>query len=130
MRRFADDNFNFAENGRKIFKRVEKVVGKGDIALFSFSLGVFKSLILQTRKNQGLFGKGLTLYHAILDFYDPKKEAFWNIVGKEYNAGKPAFSFSIMFSTLSKSNLNLIISFILIYANAFNLDWSKMLLFG
>ena len=27
---------------------------------FSFSHSVFKGLILQTRKNQGLFGKGLT----------------------------------------------------------------------
>ena len=26
---------------------------------FSFSLSVFKRLVLQTRKNQGLFGKGL-----------------------------------------------------------------------
>ena len=26
---------------------------------FSFSLSVFKSLVQQTRKNQGLFGKGL-----------------------------------------------------------------------
>ena len=26
---------------------------------FSFSHGVFKRLVLQTRKNQGLFGKGL-----------------------------------------------------------------------
>ena len=28
---------------------------------FSFSLSVFKRLLLQTRKNQGLFGKGLTI---------------------------------------------------------------------
>ena len=27
---------------------------------FSFSHSVFKRLLLQTRKNQGLFGKGLT----------------------------------------------------------------------
>ena len=38
-------------------------MGKGEIACyeqFSFSHNVFKSLVLQTRKNQGLFGKGLT----------------------------------------------------------------------
>ena len=28
----------------------------------SFSLSVFKSLVLQTRKNQGYFGKGLTKF--------------------------------------------------------------------
>ena len=29
---------------------------------FSFSHSVFKRLVLQTRKNQGLFGKGLIIY--------------------------------------------------------------------
>ena len=31
---FADDNFKFAENVRKIFKRVESTVGKGEIARY------------------------------------------------------------------------------------------------
>ena len=31
---FADDNFKFDENGRKLFKRVEKTVGKGEIARY------------------------------------------------------------------------------------------------
>ena len=35
---------------------------------FSFSNSVFKRPVLQTRKNQGLFGKGLTLYHTIPTF--------------------------------------------------------------
>ena len=35
---------------------------------FSFSLCVFKRLALQTRKNQGLFGKGLTHYHTMPHF--------------------------------------------------------------
>ena len=30
--RYADDNFNFAENDRKFLKRVENSVGKGEIA--------------------------------------------------------------------------------------------------
>ena len=29
---FADDNFNFVENSRKLFKQVENTVGKGEIA--------------------------------------------------------------------------------------------------
>ena len=33
---------------------------------FSFSHIVFKRLVLQTRKNQGLFGKGLKIVHWIL----------------------------------------------------------------
>ena len=33
---------------------------------FSFSLSVFKKPVLQTSKNQGLFGKGVTLYWLVL----------------------------------------------------------------
>ena len=42
--------------------RVENTVGKGEIARYeqiSPFPSVFKRLSLQTRKNQGLFGKGL-----------------------------------------------------------------------
>ena len=42
-------------------KQVENTVGKGEIAMSNFSLSysVFKRLVLQTCKNQSLFGKGL-----------------------------------------------------------------------
>ena len=62
MKRFADNNIEFDENGRKLSKWVENTVGKGEIARmsnFSFSRSVFKRLLLQKHKNQGLFGKGL-----------------------------------------------------------------------
>ena len=58
---------------------------------FSFSHSVFKRLTLQTPKNQGLFGKGLTLYHKITTLTTPRKRAFENIVGKEENAGNKHF---------------------------------------
>ena len=61
---FADDNFKFDKNGRKFSKWVENTVGKGEIARFehfSFSYGVFKTLVLQT---QGLFGKGLIVLRS------------------------------------------------------------------
>ena len=32
LKEFADDNFKFDENGRKLSKRVENTVGKGKIA--------------------------------------------------------------------------------------------------
>ena len=44
-------------------KWVENTVGKGEIAhyeQFLLFLQCFQRLVLQTRKNQGLFGKGLT----------------------------------------------------------------------
>ena len=34
MKDFADDNFKFDENGRKLSKRVENTVGKGEIARY------------------------------------------------------------------------------------------------
>ena len=32
MKEFAEDNFIFDENGKKVFKRLENTVGKGEIA--------------------------------------------------------------------------------------------------
>ena len=60
LKQFADDNFKLDENGRNVSKWVENTVGKGEID-FSFSHRVLKGLVLQTRKNQGLFGKGLEI---------------------------------------------------------------------
>ena len=34
FKHFADDNFKFYENGRKLFKPVENTVGKGEIARY------------------------------------------------------------------------------------------------
>ena len=34
LKEFADDNFKFDKNGRKLSKRVENTVGKGEIALY------------------------------------------------------------------------------------------------
>ena len=62
QKEFADDNFEFDENGRKLFKTVEKKLWEKEKLLVtsncSFSHSVFKRLLLQTGENQGLFGKG------------------------------------------------------------------------
>ena len=47
-------------NGEKTLWEKEKLLVTSN---FSFSHSVFKRHLLQTRKNQGLFGKGLTLSH-------------------------------------------------------------------
>ena len=64
LKGFAGDNFKFVGNGGKFSKRVENTAGKGEIAHYEqFFLyhSVFK-LVLQTHKNKGWIGKGLTLY--------------------------------------------------------------------
>ena len=54
-------NDKFDENGRKFSIQVENDVGNGEITInFSLSHSVFKKHVQQIRKNQGLFGKGLT----------------------------------------------------------------------
>ena len=71
MKEFADDNFKFYENGRKFSKRIENAVGKGEITQneqFSFTHSVLKRLVLQTRKNQGLFWKGLIILQTHSNF--------------------------------------------------------------
>ena len=62
----------------KFSKQVENAVGKGEIAHNEQFLlfPVFSRLVLQTRENQGLFGKGLTIYCKQQTFDDPWKEAF------------------------------------------------------
>ena len=69
LKEFADDNSKFNENGGKVSKRVENTGEKEKLLVtsnFSFSHSVFKRLVLQTRENQSLFGKGLNLTHRFL----------------------------------------------------------------
>ena len=58
LKEFADDIFRFAKNGRKFSEWVENTAGKGEIARYEQFL-LFPQCFQKTRKNQGLFGKGL-----------------------------------------------------------------------
>ena len=58
MKEFADNNFKLNENGRKLSKWIENTVGKEEIARYKQFL-LFPQCFQRTRKNQGLFGKGL-----------------------------------------------------------------------
>ena len=64
VKKIADNNFEFDKMARKLSKWVENTGEKEKLLVksnFSFSHSVFKRYILQTRKNQGLFGKGLSV---------------------------------------------------------------------
>ena len=100
----------------------------------------FKRLVLQTRKNQGLFGKGLIIdidFQFMFSnpslssspnnpwFSQPWNRSFWKH-SRTCICWYPAFSaFPTMFSTLFKWNFNFSVTFILTSANAFNLDQFK-----
>ena len=63
-KKFADDNFKFDENRRKLSKPVENTVGKGEIACYEKFLlfpQCFKRLVSQGRQNVSLSGNGLNL---------------------------------------------------------------------
>ena len=60
---FADDNFKFEEMKGSYSKRQKTQWKKEKLLVtsnFSFSHSVFNRLLLQTRKNQGFFGEGLS----------------------------------------------------------------------
>ena len=72
----------------------------------------------------------LTFSHTIFTFHDTKKESFWKHCGKRRKCWLPAFPpFPTMFSTHSITNFDFWVMFILLSAPAFNLEWSKILLF-
>ena len=113
--------------GRKHCGEKEKLLESSN---FSFSHSVFKRLELQTRKNQGLFGKGFfflpddkilglpkskTFVYDKLNVTQNIKVVFHsieNMVGKEENAGyqhfllfPQCFQEAFSFSALQKSSL-------------------------
>ena len=68
---FSDNYFEFDENGKKFSKWVEKNCEKRRNCLLqaiSPFLSVFKRLVLQTRKNQGLFGQELMHFQKVLAY--------------------------------------------------------------
>ena len=73
----------------------------------------------------------LTLYHTILAYNDPEKENVRKHCGKRRKCWEPVFSpFPTMFSNISKSNFIFWFTFILSFANDFNLDQTSILLSG
>ena len=73
--------------GEKTLWEKEKLL----ISNFSFFHIVFIRLVLQAHKNQGLFGKGLTLYSTDTHFDALTLDSFWKQWGKEEIAHKKQF---------------------------------------
>ena len=108
-------------------------MGKGETACNEqfLSHSVFRRLVLQTHKDQGLFEKGLTLYQTkSLVLMSFKKKPFENIVGKGENAGNQHFVlFHNVFYPIKDRDQHLSCIKVVI-SNSFNLVRSKILLFG
>ena len=101
MKDFADDNFNFDENGRKLSKLVENTVGKGEIARYEQFLlfpQCFQKACFPLRQKVSLCGNGLR--------YRFHPETFTTQLKILTNAnlmGIFSLNFS-MFSTVAKTN--------------------------
>ena len=82
--------------------------------------------------DSALFAYILTLCHTIPTFnYPKKKNPLKNVLRKGENAGNQHFfPFPTMFSTLPKTNFNFLVIFMLLSANAFNLDMYEKSSFG
>ena len=65
-------------NKYKTLREKEKLLVMSN---FSFSHSVFKRLVLQTRKNQGLFGKGLNYIHENESLDDDIEDGIYNSYG-------------------------------------------------
>ena len=88
LKEYADDNFKFDENGRKLSKRVENTVAKGEMLVtsnFSFFHSVFKRLVSQERQKVLLCGNGLTHYHTMPHFDALKIREPWKKCEKRRN---------------------------------------------
>ena len=73
----------------------------------------------------------LTQYHTGQTFIDPNRDAFCKHCGKRRKAGNRHFLlFPQFFSALHKINFKFSVTFILLSADAFRLDQSKILSFG
>ena len=59
LKEFADDNFKFDKNGRKLSKRVENTVGKGEIAPYE------QYLLFPTVFSKDLFPRGVERCHCV-----------------------------------------------------------------
>ena len=80
MKEFADDNFKFDENGRKLSEQIENTVGKGEIARYKqfllFPL-CFQKACFPGRQKVSLCGNGLM---KILALYDEKREVSFSVI--------------------------------------------------
>ena len=62
LKEFADNNFKFDENGRKLSKRVENTVGKGEIARYEQFL-LFPQCFQKARIPEG--SKGVIVWEWV-----------------------------------------------------------------
>ena len=71
LKNFADDNFKFDEKAESSHTGKKTLLEKEKLLMFSHD--DFRTLLQQTHKNQGLFGKKLTLYQTTnFRLLDPK----------------------------------------------------------
>ena len=90
MKEFADDNFKFDENGRKLSKQVENTVGKGEIARYE------QFLLFPQCSQKACFpgaSKGVIVW-----------ECYFGLCGKEFNPKNAFHDISRLFGASIDQN--------------------------
>ena len=97
LKEFADDNFRFDENGKKFSKRGENTGRSRNYSsrAISASPSVFKRCVLQTRKNQDLFGKGLRLF-KVRFFWEKVQSSYKELTFFSFHLNLPGISLAIL----------------------------------
>ena len=91
LKAFTDDKLNVTKIVISVFDKVENIVGKGEIVQ---AISPFPTMF-----SKDLFPRPVKRCHCVGQMIEYVSERIENIVGKEENAGYPAFSpFSTMFS--------------------------------
>ena len=91
MKEFADNNFEFDENGSKFAEQIQNTVGKGEIAGHEQFL-LFPQCFQKTYKELNFICL-LTLSHSMTPFDAPEKQAFRKHCGKRRNCSSEQFLF-------------------------------------
>ena len=124
------------ENGRKFFKQVENTVGKGEIACY-VQFPVFPQCF-QKACFPGA-SKGIIVWEWVNsspnnpEFYRPWRRGLLKTMWKEEKmllTNIFSFPHNVFYTSQNKTNFNFQFTFVFSSANAFDLDMSKILLFG
>ena len=86
LKEFADDNFTFDENGRKFSRRVENIVGKGEIACYGQFLlfpQCFQDLYCRHIKTRACLGKVLKEKMLVTSIFQPS----YNVFKRHFTSG-------------------------------------------
>ena len=129
MKEFADDNFKFDKNGRKLSKRVENTVGKGEIARYEQFLlfpQCFQKACFPRVPKGAIVWEWVNLASSINSLlHNSVSDGATLIDGALDNTVSIFVLYPQGFLSIQKQIIYFELKLILFTANAFKMDWFK-----